>query len=187
MSTSDAAADRRRMTRIADGDSSALAELDDTHGSAVYTLALRILREVRDAEEIVQEVFAQAWRQPARYNPCRATVIGWLLMMTRARALDALRARQARPDAHQPAELPEVPSSSAGQEAMLLSNETVAHVRAALGELGERCACRWNWRIRWAVAIGDASRLNQPLGTIKTRMRTALSKLREALYTQEPR
>ena len=66
MSTSDAGADRRRMTRIADGDPTALAELYDAHGGTVYTLALRIVRKVRDAEEIVQEVFAQAWRQAAR-------------------------------------------------------------------------------------------------------------------------
>jgi RNA polymerase sigma-70 factor (ECF subfamily) len=188
MSTSDAAADRGRITRMADGDSGALAELYDAHGGTVYTLALRIVRQVRDAEEIVQEVFAQAWRQAGRYDPGRATVAGWLLMMTRARALDALRARQARPDAARPTELPELPSIGASQEAMLLTDEAVAHVRAALGALGDTL------RVPLELAYYDglsqseiAARLNQPLGTIKTRMRTALQKLREALYTQEPR
>ncbi len=173
---------------MAEGDSSALAELYDAHGSAVYTLALRIVRQVRDAEEIVQEVFSQAWRQAGRYDPARATVTGWLLMMTRARALDALRARAARPDAAQPAELPDVPSRAASQDALLLTNEAVAHVRAALGELGDTL------RVPLELAYYDglsqseiADRLNQPLGTIKTRMRTALQKLRDVLYTEELR
>ena len=173
---------------MADGDSHALAELYDAHSGAVYTLALRIVRQPRDAEEVVQEVFSQAWRQAARYDPSRATVAGWLLMMTRARALDAVRARQARPDAAQPAVLPDVPAAAASQEALLLSSEAVAHVRAALGALGDTL------RVPIELAYYDglsqseiAARLNQPLGTIKTRMRSALQKLREALYTEEPR
>lgn len=173
---------------MADGDANALAELYDAHGSAVYTLALRIVGQVRDAEEVVQEVFAQAWRQAGRYDPARATVIGWLLMMTRARALDMLRARAARPDAARPVMLPELPSATANQEAALLSSETVAQVRAALGALGDTL------RVPLELAYYDglsqseiAARLNQPLGTVKTRMRTALQKLRDTLYTEEPR
>lgn len=173
---------------MADGDAGALAELYDAHGTAVYTLALRIVRQVRDAEEVVQEVFAQAWRQAGRYDPARATVIGWLLMMTRARALDMLRARTARPDAAQPVTLPELPSGTANQEALLLSSETVAQVRAALGALGDTL------RVPLELAYYDglsqseiAARLNQPLGTVKTRMRTALQKLRDTLYPEEPR
>ena len=172
---------------MAKGDASALAELYDAYGATVYTLALRIVRQVRDAEEIVQEVFAQAWRQAMRYDANRATVPGWLLMMTRARALDALRARQARPDAHRPAALPELPSTTGGQDAIMLADETVARVRAALVELEDPL------RVPLELAYYDglsqseiAARLNQPLGTVKTRMRTALAKLRAALYVPEP-
>ena len=173
---------------MADGDHGALAELYDAHGGAVYTLALRIVRHPSDAEEVVQEVFTQAWRQAGRYDPARATVIGWLLMITRARALDALRAREARPDARRPVALPDLPAGGQGQEAAMLSNESVAMVRDALRELAEP------FRVPLELAYYDglsqseiAARLDQPLGTVKTRMRTALSRLRAVLFTEEPR
>jgi len=173
---------------MAAGDHGALAELYDAHGGPVYTLALRIVRDTSDAEEVVQEVFTQAWRQAGRYDPARATVIGWLLMITRARALDKVRARDARPDARQPVELPDLPAGGQGQEAVMLSNESVAMVRSALRELAEP------FRVPLELAYYDglsqseiAARLDQPLGTVKTRMRTALSRLRAALFTEEPR
>ncbi len=173
---------------MAAGDHGALAELYDAHGGPIYTLALRIVRDTSDAEEVVQEVFTQAWRQAGRYDPARATVIGWLLMITRARALDKVRARDARPDARHPVELPDLPAGGQGQEAVMLSNESVAMVRNALRELAEP------FRVPLELAYYDglsqseiAARLDQPLGTVKTRMRTALSRLRAALFTEEPR
>jgi len=77
-------ADRALLDLLASGDHEALGELYDRHGSSVYALAVRIVSDRGDAEDIVQEVFSQAWRQVARYDPARATVVGWLLMMTRA-------------------------------------------------------------------------------------------------------
>lgn len=180
-------ADRSLVTRIVRGDGASLAELYDAHGTAVYSLALRILKTPNDAEEVVQEVFAQAWRQAGRYDPARATVAGWLLMMTRARALDALRARVARPDAHRPVELPELPAAPS-QEAEMITEEAVARVKHALGALDDP------FRVPLELAYYDglsqseiAARLQQPLGTVKTRMRTALSRLRVALAGEEPR
>lgn len=173
---------------MAAGDHGALAELYDAHGGTVYTLALRIVRQTSDAEEVVQEVFTQAWRQAGRYDASRATVIGWLLMMARARALDMVRAREARPDAQRPVALPELPAAGQGQEAEMLSNESIAMVREALGQLAEP------FRVPLELAYYDglsqseiAARLDQPLGTVKTRMRTALSRLRDVLFTEEPR
>lgn len=173
---------------MAEGDHGALAELYDAHGGTVYTLALRIVRQTSDAEEVAQEVFTQAWRQAGRYDPSRATVIGWLLMIARARALDTLRAREARPDAQRPVALSDLPAGGPGQEAVMLSDESVAKVRDALRELAEP------FRVPLELAYYDglsqseiAARLDQPLGTVKTRMRTALTRLRAALFTEEPR
>lgn len=188
MSVVETAADRRRITRMAQGDTTALAELYDAHSSSVYALAVRVVGHVNDAEEIVQEVYTQAWRQAARYDADRATVIGWLLMMTRARALDALRARQSRPDASRAVALPDLPSAEPGQEVRVLTTESIEQVRQALGELTEPFRVPIELAYYEGLSQAEiAARLDQPLGTIKSRMRTALSKLRSVLCSEESR
>ena len=174
------------IERMASGDASALGDLYDAHARSIYSLALRILGDQADAEDIVQEVFTQAWRQASRYDAARATVIGWLLMMARSRSLDRLRSRQARPDRTIAAPLPDLASGAPGQEAVALSAEDVDRLRAALDRLGDA----WRTPIELAYYEGlsqsaIAERLGQPLGTVKTRMRSALAQLREWLHQKE--
>lgn len=167
------------------GDSVALAELYDCHGRTVYTLAVRIVGNGSDAEEVVQEVFAQAWTQASRYDAGRASVVGWLLMMTRARALDRLRARQARPDHWRATSFPEFPAADPGPDDVMVADEAAARVRVALGALED--ALRRPLELAYYEGLTQsaiAERLEQPLGTVKTRMRVALSRLRAALQSE---
>jgi RNA polymerase sigma-70 factor (ECF subfamily) len=176
----------RVVERMAAGEAAALGELYDAHARSIYSLALRILGNPSDAEEVVQDVFTQAWRQAARYDARRATAIGWLLMMARSRSLDRLRARQARPDRTIAAPLPDVASGDPGQEAGALNAEDVERLRAALDRLGD--AARTPIELAYYEGLSQsaiAERLGQPLGTVKTRMRTALAQLREWLLQGE--
>jgi RNA polymerase sigma-70 factor (ECF subfamily) len=179
----DRQADHDAVARIGRGDAAALAELYDRHARPVYSLALRILQNQADAEDIVQDVFAQAWRQASRYDASRGQVAAWLLTLARSRAIDRLRAQRARPETtsgrHAAGDLVD---HAVAVDAMLLSAEQVARVRAALDELPllQRMAIELAY-YEGLTHTEIAERLEQPLGTVKTRIRAAMLKLRESL------
>jgi RNA polymerase sigma-70 factor, ECF subfamily len=176
-------ADRSALERMARGDRDALAELYDRHGRVVYSLALRIVRDQRDAEEVVQDVFAQAWRQSGRYRAGRGSVIAWLMTLTKSRAVDRVRGRRARPDATGDSEpIVDMSDTAAPADERLASAARAEQVRAALEALPLL------QRIAIELAFYDglthseiADRLEQPLGTVKTRIRQGLMKLRDQL------
>src|SRR5256885_12532236 len=78
------------------GDERALAEVYDRHGGPAYSLALAIVGERADAEEVVADAFGQVWRTAAQFDPSRGSVAAWLATITRTRALDLLRSRRRR-------------------------------------------------------------------------------------------
>jgi RNA polymerase sigma-70 factor (ECF subfamily) len=161
------------MRRLADGDRAALGEFYDRYAGLVNALSLRILRDRPDAEDVVQEVFLQAWRQAARFDPARGTPEAWLCTIARSRALDRLRKRVARREDGEDVAPPPTDTPR---------NEDVLAVRAALSGLSE--AQRRALELAYYEGLTQteiAARLGQPLGTVKTRMRTALMRLRQAL------
>jgi len=178
-----ASADRYSLERMAAGDHEALAELYDRHGRMVFSLALRIVRDQRDAEEVVQDVFAQAWRESGRYSAGRGSVIAWLMTLTRSRAVDRLRGRKARPDTATDSEpIVAIADGAAPADEQLSAAAQAAQVRTALNALPlvQRLAIELAF-YEGLTHTEIADRLEQPLGTVKTRIRQGLLKLRDQL------
>jgi RNA polymerase sigma-70 factor, ECF subfamily len=178
-----AAADHTTLERMARGDHEALAELYDRHGRLVYSLALRIIRDQGDAEDIVQEVFSQAWRQAGRYEARRGNVIAWLLNLTRSRAIDRLRGRQSRPEAASESLLAiDMPDLALPVDEQLSLEGRASRVRAAMKELSvlQRVAIELAF-YEGLTHVEIAERLELPLGTVKTRIRQGLLKLKDRL------
>ncbi len=173
------------IRRMAGGDEQALAAFYDRWNSLVHAVVLRILRQRDDVEDVVEEVFWQAWRQADRYLATRGSVQTWLLTIARSRALD--RVRTVKRLREEPLEGENgdalVQQASAGDASMdAESAERRVVVLAALAELPAEQ--------REAVELGYysglsqseiAERTGQPLGTIKTRMRLAMQKLKGRL------
>jgi len=181
--TEDRAGDHAALARMARGEGDAVAELYDRHARPIYSLALRILGDTTEAEDIVQEVFSQAWQQAARYNASRGAVGAWLLTLARSRAIDRLRAKRARPgDVSDERVAGQLVDAGPPADLLVLSSEQVARVRAALDELPllQRAAIELAY-YEGLTHAEIADRLEQPLGTVKTRIRLAMLKLRDVL------
>lgn len=181
--------DRVLAARIAGGDERALGELYDRHCAPVYALAYAIVGERADADEVVADAFGQVWRTAEQYDPARGGVAAWLATITRTRALDLLRARGRRARAieraaHLSDEGLAAPIAAVGNapDRGPELDETRRLVRTSLAELPEP-----QRRVIELAYFGGLSQneiaaaLREPLGTVKTRMRAALERLRTAL------
>ncbi|MEO5797868.1 MAG: sigma-70 family RNA polymerase sigma factor [Gemmatimonadales bacterium] len=177
------------MTR---GESTAMSALYDRYAPNLLGLALRITREQADAEEVVIDTFAQAWRDAARFEVGRGSVAAWLATIARSRALDTMRSRSRRGRLADAAEAeggatPAMGSGFASPVANLLADERARRIRDAMMELPD--AQRATLDLAYFEGLSQseiAERLGEPLGTIKTRVRLGLRKLRELLTALGP-
>jgi RNA polymerase sigma-70 factor (ECF subfamily) len=176
--------DRALMARVEAGDADALAALYDRLGARLLGLARRILGSGGEAEEVLQEVFLFAWRSASSFDPARGNVLTWLLIATRSRSIDRLRARRpgSRPELRSLEDLKETAPGTDDVEAASASREWESICRAAVGSLPE------DQRRALELAYFEglthqeiAEKTSIPLGTVKTRVRLGLMKLRERM------
>lgn len=174
------------VAAIGRGSSEALAALCDRYSGMLMALAVRILRDDAEAEEILQEAFLQAWRQARRYDPERSSVVTWLVLLTRSRAIDRLRSRhvaertlsavrdERRSDHTSPTGLRDVFL----QERRKRLREELARLPETQREVLELAF------FRGLTQREIAEETETPLGTVKTRSLLAMKKLRDALQDE---
>jgi RNA polymerase sigma-70 factor, ECF subfamily len=181
----ESAIDVALMARVRNRDQGALTELYERHGRMVYSIALKFLRDPSRAEDLAHDVFLVVWEQPDRYRPEVGPFAPWFYRVARNRAIDILRRakRESQPGDQNVFEmlLPDTDPDPADQATVRVETQ---RAQVALRELPE------NQRavIELAYFSGMTQRemaeyLGEPLGTIKTRVRTGLKKLREILET----
>jgi RNA polymerase sigma-70 factor (ECF subfamily) len=175
------------LQQVAQQDQQALMTLYQQYGSLVYSLCLRVLRQPPLAEEVTQDVFLKLWRQPQRWNPALGSFSSWLLAIARNAAIDRLRreGRQAPPawEAGEAGEASEHSESAAALAGAFAAEQANWANGQALGRLLLRLPPEQRQLIELAFYEGYthselAELLQIPLGTVKTRLRMGMQKLR---------
>ncbi len=184
------ASDEALLRRIARAEPQALGELYDRYGRLVYSLAVRMVGEGGLAEEITQDVFVQVWRKAGTYRPELGRPLTWLASIARHRAIDALRRRKTRPPVLLDGlDLDDAPLKSADERTPPLQAEQAQareRVLRALANLPEEQRAALLLAYFEGLSHRElAERLDQPLGTVKTRLRLGLQKLRQLLESEE--
>ncbi len=171
------------VQRIAKGDQSALAALYDSTNRLVYGLILRVLNDSSTAEEVLLDVYTQVWRQAAAYDIGRGTPLAWLTTIARSRAIDRLRSGWQDQQRKEPLDLlTDRETGAANPEEMTVASERQQFVRSALALLSPEQREVIELAYYGGLSHSEiAAKLKQPLGTVKTRTRLGMIKLREAL------
>jgi RNA polymerase sigma-70 factor (ECF subfamily) len=175
--------DHNLAERLKRHESAAMGELFDRYGRLAYSLIYRIVRDVGVAEDLVQETFLRVWNRSVGFDAERGSLGPWLLAVARNRAIDYLRSsggKMARGSLE--LEYAEHPAVFVNFEAEILSQDRARQVRGALNRLNENQ--RHVIELAYFEGLSQsemAERMGQPLGTIKTWVRTALKNLRDEL------
>lgn len=168
------------MRRVAAGEAEALAELYDLHAPRVLGLTTRILNDPHEAQDVLQEVFLHVWRNPSHYLPERGPLLTWILILARSRAIDRLRALRRR-GRDRSVELSEGDMTS-GEDPERRAGERQEGraIQSVLAEIppDQRRALELAY-FKGYTQTEIAALTGAPLGTVKTRLRQGLMKLRE--------
>jgi RNA polymerase sigma-70 factor, ECF subfamily len=176
--------DESLLQAIVEGQSAALESLYDRYGRLVFSLAVSIINSAEEAEEIIQEVFLLIWEKSASYQANQGKVAAWLTGITRHRAIDVLRRRNARPEGHRmdwikSVEEPDLPDGSEPVESVVEGQQEGLKIRMAIASLPpEQQQVLELAYFRGLTQEEIAVQTGEPLGTVKTRIRLAMQKLR---------
>jgi RNA polymerase sigma-70 factor (ECF subfamily) len=177
--------DQTILGLIAHAQEDALSELYERYNRLVYSMAVNAVGEQPLAEEIAQDVFLRIWDNAKTYNASKGKVITWIASITRYRAIDAIRRQQVRPEGHAVEwaieEAVDIPNHTNVEEQVEITQRQ-QRVRRAMGQLPHE----QRQALAYAYFQGYSHReiaeiLDQPLGTVKTRIRLAMQKLRDIL------
>ncbi|MBT2526827.1 sigma-70 family RNA polymerase sigma factor [Streptomyces sp. ISL-99] len=170
------------IARVADGDQEAFAALYDSIAGPVYGLVLKVLRDPAQSEEVAQEVMVEVWRTAARFRPDQGSVMTWVMTMAHRRAVDRVRSEQAATDREQLNTVRErTPDYDQVSEevAVRLESEQVRRCLRTLSELQRQAVTLAYYQGYTYREVAAA--LSAPLGTVKTRMRDGLIRLRDCM------
>jgi RNA polymerase sigma-70 factor, ECF subfamily len=171
------------VARVADGDAEALHQLYDRYGRIVYGMTYRLTKDAQLAEEATQDTFVTLWRRAAAYDPERAKLSTWLFVIARNRAIELVRARTRAPEPHEDVEPAGAEPDPADLAALADDAERIA---LALAELPESQFEVIRLAYFDGLSHGEiAERLDEPLGTVKSRIRLGLNRLRALLELPE--
>jgi RNA polymerase sigma-70 factor (ECF subfamily) len=172
------------LARMAAGEQEALGQLYDRTSKLINGLLIRMLADPHDAEEVLLDVYMRAWKNAANYTSDRGSVEGWLVVMARSIAIDRLRHNKALP------RLADFESEArdgvASPEKQAVEAQSGRHVRAMLQELPDDQRTLLDLAFFHGFSHSElATHTGLPIGTVKSRIRAALSRLREALGEDE--
>jgi RNA polymerase sigma-70 factor (ECF subfamily) len=173
------------IQQVAKQDREAFSQLYDRFSALVFTLAMRMLKVRSDAEDLLQEVFVQLWRQAGSYSQERGSPEAWIISIARSRAIDKIRSIRRMEKHFVLTDDPSSAESSLSAESSAAESEVRITMNSALANLPE--AQRRVLELAYFDGLTQteiADRLAEPLGTIKTRMRSGIQRLRDMLRTQ---
>ena len=171
--------DAALVAAIRSGKESAMAELYDRYSGVVYSVSLRVLGDTGAAEDVLQEVFLQLWRNPDLFDSSRGNLAPWLAVIARNRSIDGLRKRRPESDVEDVVLSVEPDMAGDADRAMAMNK-----VRVVLGEMPAAQRSALEMAYFEGLSHSEISaKTGEPLGTVKTRIRTGLLTLRKAFET----
>jgi RNA polymerase sigma-70 factor (ECF subfamily) len=179
--------DEKLVARLQRRDPQALGELYDRYGRLSYALILRVVRDPGIAEDLVQETFLRVWNRVQGFDAQKGSIGPWLLAVARNRAIDYLRSAGGRERAAQEFDETDRPALYIDMERELLNSDQTRRVKVAMQKLSANQ--RQVIELAYFEGLSQtemAEKMGQPLGTVKTWVRTALQTLREQLGTAVP-